>query len=117
MAGNPFDLLESTLFDVVTATMGYDATWLPSVGGLPVLSGRVLFGSPSQGHKIVLQDVDYLPEKWYMEYKRGVFDGLKEAVDANRDEMVNINGNSFYIRQITTKYDGDTFVALLQPVS
>lgn len=119
MPGSPFDLLESTMFDVVTSQMGYDASWTPSTG-LPVLTGRVLFGSPSNKHKIILGDAigaEYLPEKWFMEYKKGVFDGLKQLVDDNNDETVVINGTQFFVRQVATKYDGDTYVALLAPIT
>lgn len=111
MAENIFDGLQNTAFDVVTTTMGYDATWSPSEGG-STLTGRILFNNPTESKK--LSEVEYDPYAYRMEYKRGVFDGLKESVDRNGTETVTIKGQDYYVRQVAAKHDGNTLIATLE---
>jgi len=112
MSDNIFDDLQDAAFDVVTNTMGYDASWVPSEGGAS-LTARVLFNNPTETRK--LSQVEYDPFRWEMEYKKGDFNGLKDAVDKNNIEIVTLNGKDFYVRQIVAKLDGRTLVATMEP--
>lgn len=108
---NLFDKLQDTAFNVVTNTMGYTATWIPTAGGAEKVA-TVLFNGPSDKEK--LADASYSPEKIWMEYKAGDFDGLKESADDSNFETITISGiGVFVIKSIDQKYDGKTFVAYL----
>jgi hypothetical protein len=111
MADNIFDGLQDSTFDVVTTTMGYDATWSPSIGG-PTKTGRVLFNNPTESKK--LSEVEYDPFAYRMEYKRGVFNGLKESADRNGTEVVTIRAQQYFVRQVAAKNDGNTLIATLE---
>jgi hypothetical protein len=108
MADNLFDNVQEAAFDIVTTTMGYDATWTPSGGG-PEKTGRVLLNNPTESRKIA--EVEYNPYEYYMEYKRGIFDGLKEAADANADEVVTIKNVEYDVLEVAAKFDGNTLIA------
>lgn len=108
---NIFDRLQDVTFDVVTLTMGYDATWSPSIGGL-TQTGRVLFNNPTEPRKLSI--VEYDPYAYQMEYKRGVFDGLKESAESNGTEVVTIKSVDYFVREVAALYDGNTFVAKLE---
>lgn len=111
MAENIFDGLQNTCFDTVTTVMGYDATWSPSIGG-PTKTGRVLLNNPTESRKV--SEVEYDPYVYRMEYKRGVFDGLKESADANGTETVTIRGQQYVVREVAAKNDGNTMIATLE---
>lgn len=108
---NLFDGLQAVTFNVVTATMGYTATWQPADGS-PEQKGKVLFKNPTEGQK--LADQEYDPYRYTMEYQRGIFDGLKQSVDANNVEEVTIGAASYYVRKVDGKYDGKTMLATLE---
>lgn len=108
---NLFDGLGNSVFSVVTATMGYTAVWQPSDGS-PLQTSRVLFKNPTEHQK--LADQEYDPYRYIMEFKRGVFEGLKQSVDANKVEEVTIGAANYYVRQVNGKYDGGTMVATLE---
>lgn len=111
MADNLFDDLQDATFDVVTTTMGYDASWAPSDGS-PQQFGRVLFNNPTDSRK--LTTVEYDPYNYQMEYKRGVFNGLKEAADQNMDEVVVVRGVEYYVRQVGAMFDGNTLIVKIE---
>jgi hypothetical protein len=50
-----------------------------------------------------------------MEYYAGTFDGLKEAVDAGNKEYITVRETTYFVQDITTKFDGNTYVAHLEP--
>jgi len=108
---NLFDGLQAAAFDTVTAIMGYSAVWQPSDGS-SAQTARVLFKNPTEQQK--LADQEYDPYRYTMEYKMGVFPGLKQSVDANGTEEVTINGASYYVRQVHARYDGKTMTATLE---
>lgn len=110
---NPFDALQESSFDIITNTMGYDATWLPYEGGAQQ-TGRVLFKDPTEVHE--LSGVEYSPVGYMMEYRRGVFNGLFEAVRKQILEQVTIDGIAYYVRDIKSSYDGKTYRAMLDKV-
>lgn len=116
---NPFDGLSMNIFDIVTQTMGYDAEWLPSLGGA-LQTGQVLFSKPTQHtenfqYRDKYGSIEYDPNQYRMEYKEGVFSSLKAAVDNNQTERVSIEGNTFYVMQIHQVFDGRTYIAVLKP--
>lgn len=110
---NLFDSLKIKTFDVVTKTMGYDAVWTSSESGSLPLLARILYKDPSE--KQELSGVgDWNPNEPYMEYRIGFFPGLKERVDSNFPEFVEIAGKGFFaVREVNTKFDGETFLAKL----
>jgi hypothetical protein len=109
---NIFDTLKVRAFDVITNVMGYDASWTSSVSGI-TLSARVGYKDPSE--KQELSGIDsWNPDEPFMEYRAGMFEGLKYLVDQAIFQRVTIAGKGiFEIREIQTKFDGDTFVARL----
>lgn len=112
-----FDEIQNTAFDIVTSTFGYTASWLPSEGG-PERSATVLYKDSTEKHE--LSNVDYIVERYVMEYKEGDFTGLKEAVARGENESVKIivdNSTTllFMVRKTETKYDGKTIMATLNP--
>lgn len=111
--GNIFDSLKRKAFDVVTLTMGYDATWQSSESGVLVQTARVGFKDPSE--KQELSGIDtWNPDEPFMEYRTDFFPGLKERVDASNLEYVEISGVGYFaVREVKTKFDGETFVARL----
>ena len=108
---NIFDSLKKQAFDVVTNTMGYNATWLSE----SILnSARVGFMDPSE--KQELSGIDsWNPNEPFMEYRIGFFDNLKLNVDNGNLEYVTIEGIGYFaVVEVRTKYDGETFVARLR---
>jgi hypothetical protein len=102
---NFFDAIQESAFDIVTNTMGYDASW-------NIHTSQVLFNSPSE--KQAIQDVEFDPTAFKMEYRKGVFDGLKERVDDGNNETVEINGMTYYVIEVKIKLGGKTFIATLR---
>lgn len=114
--GNLFDSLQDNTFDVAANTMGYPATWQPAAGGTQ-LTATVLYNDDTQQYE--LSNMDFEPTRWRMEYRYPFFTGLKENVDSNENETVIITlpggQTEFYVRKISSKFDGKTFTAYLEP--
>jgi len=108
--------MQNRVFDVVTTTFGYDATWTPSLGG-SLVSGRVNYRRPNE-KDILTNGMEYMPFVFFMEYRDGVFDGLQNAVRESKTtpEQVVIEGVSHYIRSIHRVYDGKTLQAHLERI-
>lgn len=111
MSDNLFDGLQDKAFDVITLTMGYPATWSPSIGG-PTQTGTVLFNNPTESRKT--SDVEYNPYENRMEYKRGVFPGLMESVKAGVDEFVTVKSIEYVVLDVVPIYDGNTLIAKIE---
>lgn len=112
-----FDEIQNTAFDIVTSTFGYTANWTPSEGG-PEQTARVLYKDATDKHE--LSNVDYIVDRYVMEYKEEDFIGLRNAVARGDNETVKIIiGDSvtlsFLVRRTETKYDGKTIIATLNP--
>jgi hypothetical protein len=93
--------------------MGYDALWIPSDGSNP--SGhkaRVLFMNPSNDEE--LQNVKYSSLDFEIEYEKGFFPLLKELVDDKSIERIQVKGQTFTVRKVRAKADGDTLCATLK---
>lgn len=108
---NPFDALQDTSFDIITSTMGYDATWTP-LGGGAAKTARVLFKDPTEPEQ--LAGVEYNPLGYMMEYRRGFLQGLFEAVRSGNLETVTVNSVQYYVRDVKACYDGRTYRAKLE---
>lgn len=108
---NIFDSLKKQAFDVVTDTMGYDATWLSES---ITYSARVGFMDPSE--KQELSGIDsWNPDEPFMEYRIGFFENLKSRVDSKNLEYITIEGIGYFaVVEVKTKYDGETFIARLR---
>ena len=120
---NLFDGLRDAAFDVVTQTMGYEATWIPSDNSLPQQTGRVLFKSNSvKGNYDLnfpqnkLDGREYDPAVVRIEYQFGDFEGLKLAIDRKQDEIIVINEVSYLPTKIASLTDGKVFIVDLLPV-
>jgi len=104
------------MFDVVTNTMGYDATWTPAGGATQ--TGKVLYNGPTEKEKLF--DANYDPEKLTMEFKDDVFPGLFESVRSGNKEPISIvlsSGSvSFKIRSVEKQFDGKQYKATLVKV-
>jgi hypothetical protein len=107
---NIFDTLQNQAFDVVTNTMGYVATWQPTTGALQ--TAKVLYDNPDE--KQTFNNADFEPQVPYIEYRKGFFEGLKEAVDNKEIVLLTVNGQLFHVLDVNTKFDGKTVVAKLQ---
>lgn len=110
---NHFDSLKRQAFDVVTQTMGYNATWQSSESGSLLLSARVGYKDPSE--KQELSGIDsWNPDQPFMEYRVDFFPGLKARVDSAELEHVTIEGIGYFsVKEVRTAVDGDTYVARL----
>lgn len=112
---NIFDSIQKTAFEVVTASFGYDATWMPSNGD-PEQKESVLYKDPTEAYGFVM--ANFHVERHVMEYQKGQFPGLKENVDNGNIEKINIdNGRGeilrFTVKYIESRYDGKTIRAHL----
>lgn len=116
---NPFDSIQATAFKTVASTFGYAATWTPSQGG-EQKSATVLYKDATEKHG--LSNVDFESERYQMEFQKGDFDGMKEAVAAGENERVFIQTTEtdnlqFVVQRTETKFDGKTIIAFLRPLS
>lgn len=101
-------------FDRVTTTMGYDALWIPSDGSQPAgHTARVLLNNPTEGK--TLAGVEYNPYGWQIEYRNSFFPGLADAVRSGSTEEVTANSQDFIVRDVHTKFDGNTIVLMVEP--
>lgn len=116
MSANIFDNLQAGMFDVVTNTMGYDATWTPSAGGSQQ-TARVLLKKPTEKRSYENETIDFEPNAYMVEYKEGDFPTLKSIVDAigsaTSAEVMNVDGIDYYVKSLPQKWDGKTNVAKL----
>lgn len=113
---NIFDIAKRTAYKATTGIMGYNAEWYDNASG-QMFTARVHFKYPTPKEELLPSDIYYMPTEPIMEYLEGSFPNLKEAVDANSNQQVSIDGiGEFYVRSIIRKYDGETLVAVLSPV-
>ena len=115
---NLFEGIQDSLFDVVTNTFGVECSWIPSnmepdpeTGETPAQTAEVLYKSPAEVSTLL--GIEYQPETRYIEFKRSVFPGLKELVDAKEAETVTIDGVVYWVRNAYPRFDGQTIIAEL----
>ena len=115
---NFFDSIRDNAVSVVNNTMGYDATWLPSLGGEEQRC-RVLFSSATEeAHDLdneVFETFDCRAE-----FLLPDFSNLMDSVGGKNKEVISIDLTSrgegikrFYVQKVVAKYDGKTHVAYL----
>jgi hypothetical protein len=117
------------VFNTIAEAMGYDANWTPSTGGA-AQQARVLLNRPTQKregfqYRDKYGDIEYDPEQYYLEFKRGDFSGLVEAVNSGKNEVIEIDvtqsGTSvtqlFYVMKIHSAWDGNNFICPITPTT
>lgn len=111
---NRFDRMSKIASSTISNLMGEPAVWLsPNRGNIP---GRALFKDPSEPTQIGdSEGYEYRPSTATAEYYEGNFVGLKQAVDAETTEYLEIRGKRYLITAVDTKFDGKTYVAHLTP--
>lgn len=110
---NLFDGLQDTAFAIVTNTMGYTATWVPSSGLIPGgLTAQVLFKDATEMARLL--QIEYDPQRAMIEYTINDLPGLKASVDLKTDELVVINGIQYGVEKVRALADGKTLAADLQ---
>lgn len=111
---NQFDGMAKIASSTISNLMGEPAVWLsPNRGNIP---GRALFKDPSEPTQIGdSEGYEYRPSTATAEYYEGNFVGLKQAVDAETTEYLEIRGKRYLITAVDTKFDGKTYVAHLTP--
>lgn len=108
---NLFDNIQKAAFGIVTTTMGYDASWSPSVGS-EMQEARVLLKEPTREEELL--GIDYSPVVWITEWHYPDFAGLFEATRNGKVERITIGADTYRVRAVTTIYDGKTYKAVLQ---
>lgn len=121
---NFFDLvLKPNLFKQTTTTFGYDASWVPALGTVPLLA-RVHFKDPVRLEKeLVMERNSYDVSDPVMEYSEPDFPGLLESVQNGGREYVHVKGvmvdgvftggERYCVTQVLAKWDGETRFATL----
>lgn len=111
---NRFDRMAKIASSTISNLMGEPAVWLSSNrGNIP---GRALFKDPSEPTQIGdSEGYEYRPSTATAEYYEDNFVGLKQAVDAETTEYLEIRGKRYLITAVDTKFDGKTYVAHLTP--
>lgn len=114
VTNNRFDRMAKIASSTISNLMGEPAVWLsPNRGNIP---GRALFKDPSEPTQIGdSEGYEYRPSTATAEYYEGNFVGLKQAVDAETTEYLEIRGKRYLITAVDTKFDGKTYVAHLTP--
>lgn len=109
-----FDDIAKQAFSTVANLMGEDAVWLSSKGAK--IDGKILFKDPSEAAQIGdSEGYEYRPNTATAEYYEGTFAGLKEASDRQEEEYLQVRSSMYAVVAITTKFDGNTYVAHLEP--
>lgn len=108
---NLFDGLQQSALIITRTTFGYDAVWVPS-GQQATIAGRVLLKEPTSEYE--LDGVTFTPFCSVMEYHTGTFPGLFDAVRSKKNETVTVNGVPYWVRTVTSKYDGKTYIAIIE---
>lgn len=102
---NRFDRMAKMASSTISNLMGEPAVWLSSNrGNIP---GRALFKDPSEPTQIGdSEGYEYRPSTATAEYYEDNFVGLKQAVDAETTEYLEIRGKQYLITAVETKFDG-----------
>lgn len=111
---NFFDLvLKPNLFKQTTTTFGYDASWVPALGTVPLLA-RAHFKDPVRLEKeLVMERNSYDVSDPVMEYLEPDFPGLLESVQNGGKEYIFVEGVRYGVMQVLAKWDGETRFATL----
>jgi hypothetical protein len=112
---NPFEPIQAAIWNTVTLTFGYAATWVP-LSGLPPQTGMVLLKQPTQ-KEADEHNYSFTPFTYLLEFPAHTFPGLPDLVRQSSREVINVNGINYYARQIRATYDGLTIICIcdMQP--
>lgn len=106
-----FDGIQSAVFSAAKNIFGDIAVWIPSDNSATITE-LVLFKNPNDPISIGETDkMEYRPYDYSFEYFIGQFPNLKESVESDNNELVNIKGFDIYIRRVIAKFDGKTLTA------
>lgn len=109
-----FDRFAKMAVSTISNLMGETAIWQSS--NQDKMTGRILFKDPSEPVQIGdAEGYEYRPSSATAEYYEGVFPGLKEAVDHEETEYLEIRGKQYLVISVTTKFDGQVYIAQLEP--
>lgn len=109
-----FDDLAGQAFAIVAGVMGTGAVWRSSNG--TETPGMILFKNPTEAVQIGdTERYEYRPNRATAEFYADTFPELKKAVDSGKDEYLIVDGQTYFINEITTKVDGKTMIAHLEP--
>jgi hypothetical protein len=112
---SPFDHLRDNVFFTAQRTFGYAASWV-SLDEIKTWEGIVLIKQPAADYLLAGMELD--PQRVYMEYLRGQFDGLAERVKSRATielEVVTVAGIRYNATSILEVRDGDTLRVTLVP--
>jgi hypothetical protein len=113
MNHNDFDSLAGQAFSSITDLMGETAVWHSSNGDV---EGNGLFKNPTEPVMIGKDEgYEYFPCEAAFEYYAGSFAGLEKSVKARNEEYFTARGKRYLVAKVTTKFDGKTYVAHLNP--
>ena len=108
-----FDDYKMVAFSEVLKLMGEDAVWEHSDG--TTQAGKILFNYPTKPKEI--DQYEYPPENPVAEWYKNTFIGIKELCDSQSNEYLIIREKRYFITQIETKFDGETYFANLELVN
>lgn len=110
-----FDEFAKQAFTAVSNLHAVGAVWHSSEGAK--VEGRVLHKNPTEPVQKIgdSEQYEYRPSDNTAEYYEGTFPGLKQAVDEGKEEYLEIAGRMYHITDVSTKFDGKTYVTYLEP--
>ncbi|MDR2805839.1 MAG: hypothetical protein LBB85_09435 [Dysgonamonadaceae bacterium] len=110
---NEFDQFAGQVFSTIMDLMGEDAVWHKS--NLQKVKGKILFKNPTEPVQIgETEKYEYRPTEVTAEYYKGDFEGLMKAVSEKRPQFMIIKGRKYIVTEVTTKFDGKTYIAHLE---
>jgi uncharacterized membrane protein len=112
---NEFDLLAGQVFSTISDLMGENAVWYKSKS--QQVKGKVLFKNPTESVQIgETEKYEHRPTEVTAEYYKGDFKGLMKTVsDKQKQQFITVKGRKYIVTEVTTKFDGKTHVAHLEP--
>lgn len=109
-----FDRMAKMAVSSIANLMGETAFWLSS--NTEKKPGKILFKDPSEPVQIGdAEGYEYRPSNATAEFYEDVFIGLKQAVDREETEYLEIRGKQYLVTAVTTKFDGKIHIAQLEP--
>lgn len=110
--GSRFDNMQRGAVEKVNNLFGFPAVWNPASSS-PQQTATILFEDPTRLMELGGLS-EYNPNAVLMEYKNGDFIGLRESANSGVNETVTVDGVPYYVRQVDLKYDGKTYIAILE---